>query len=402
MSEKFYKLSVEERIKKLKESTNLKAEDFKALESLDINISNNMIENVIGNFTMPMGIATNFIVDGKNYLVPMVTEEASVIAAASNGAKIAGEFKAISTPNITIGQIQLLDIKNYKKAEENIINNKEKILAIANSESKTITKLGGGAKDIKIRQLENMLIVHLLIDTKDAMGANIVNTMCEAVAPILEDLTGARANLKILSNLAMGRLTEVETRVKALNEDVIDGIIEAYEFAVIDPFRSVTHNKGIMNGIIALTLATGNDTRAVESAAHGYAAIDGIYKPLTHWEKSEEYLIGRIKIPIPIGIVGGATKILPGAKLAMKLLDITNVNELASLMGAVGLAQNLAALKALSTEGIQRGHMKLHAKNIAITAGAKTDEVNLLVEKLIQSGEIKVQNAKNILKDMRN
>ena len=400
----FFKLTIEERREKLKVITGLEDKDFKSLESLDLDIGNNMIENVIGNFTLPMGIATNFKVDGKSYLVPMVTEEASVIAAASNGAKLAlpEGFNVNYTSTIMIGQIQILDIKDFNIAEENILENKDEILELANSKSHTMVKLGGGAVDLKLRRIEDMLIVNLLVDTLDAMGANAINTMVETVAPFIEDLTGGRGGVKILSNLAVGRLTKAEVTIRGLEEELVDGIVDSFRFAQLDPFRAVTHNKGIMNGIIALAMATGNDTRAIESAAHGYAAINGAYRPLTKWKKDEDNnLYGSIEVPIPIGLVGGATNTLPASKTALKILDINGVKELAGLMASVGLAQNLAALKALSTEGIQRGHMNLHGKNIAIAAGARGKEVDILVEQMIEEGEIKLENAKEILKSIR-
>ncbi|RLI94422.1 MAG: hydroxymethylglutaryl-CoA reductase, degradative [Candidatus Altiarchaeales archaeon] len=365
----FYRLSVEERLNIVSRFSNLDDDekriltDGSSLDELDL-----MIENVIGKIEIPLGIAVNFLINGRDYLIPMAIEEPSVVAAASNAARIArsgGGFKATSTEPIMIGQIQLI-AKNPESAKEKILENKENILDIANSRDKILLDLGGGAKDLEVRIIDNMVIIHLLIDVRDAMGANIVNTMAESVAEYIEEITSGKIYLRILSNLAVKRLARASVSIPrdALSEEEMNGIIKAYEFALIDRYRAVTHNKGIMNGIIAVALATGNDTRAIESGAHGYASISGRYLPLTTWEIDEDgNLNGRIELPLAVGIVGGSTT-APYAKVSLKILNVKTARELSEVMASVGLAQNLAALRALSTEGIQKGHMKLHKRRL--------------------------------------
>jgi len=409
----FYKLPVEKRVEFVQTFADLSAEDFKILKkSLDIQTTDRMIENVIGNFEIPLGIAVNFKINGKEVLIPMATEESSVVAAASNAAKIAriqGGFSVKSTDPIMIGQIQILGIEDIVTAAENIMNEKDKILAIANAQDKILVNLGGGAKDLEVRILESptgkMLVTHLLVDVRDAMGANAVNTMVEALAPILAEITGGYVRLKILSNLADKRLvtaTAVFDKEKMGGEHIIDQFLESYTLASIDPYRAATHNKGIMNGIDAVIIATGNDFRAIESGAHAYAARDGQYTSLTrYWKDDDGNLVGEIELPLAIGIVGGAGSIHPKALVCKKILQISTAQELAEIIAAVGLAQNFAAVYALSTVGIQKGHMSLHAKNIAMMAGANESEIDTIAEQMIQEGIVKLDRAKELLEQLR-
>jgi len=413
--EGFYKLSPEERLKVVKEFANLNDEEMKIIKStgsLKLDQANRMIENVIGTIEIPLGIAVNFLINGRDYLIPMAIEEPSVIAAASNAARMArvkGGFCTSSTDPIMIGQIQLTGLKDTSKTKRVILSNKEKIIEIANEQDQMLVKIGGGAKDIEVRVLETpsgpMAIVHLLVDTRDAMGANVVNTMAEAVAPFIEKVTGGSVNLRIVSNLADMRLARAEAifdREVLGGEKVVDGIIEAYEFANSDPYRCTTHNKGIMNGIAAVTLATGNDTRAIEAGAHAFAAKKGGYKPLTTWEKtSEGDLLGKIELPMAVGTIGGATAVHPMAKICLKILGVKTARELGEVMAAVGLAQNLAALRAMVTEGIQRGHMKLHARNIAVMAGAQGEFIDQVAERLTRERKVRVDRAKEILEELK-
>ncbi len=410
----FYNLSVEERLKKVAEIAKLSDEEMKAVIStakLPIDIANRMIENVIGTFELPLAIATNFLIDGKDYLIPMVIEEPSVVAAASNAAKMAregGGFVTDYTSPLMIGQIQLVDVKNPFSAKFEILKNKEEIIAKANECDPVLVKLGGGCKDIEVRLIDSivgkMLVVHLIVDVRDAMGANAVNTMCEKVAPFVARIANAKAHLRIISNLAIYRLARAKAIFKKEaigGKEVVEGIVKAYAFAEADPFRCATHNKGIMNGISALMVATGNDFRAVEAGAHGYAAMKG-YKPLTKYEVLENGdLAGFIEVPIQAGIIGGATQTNPIAKICLKILGVKSGEELARVAAALGLAQNFAALRALATEGIQRGHMELHARNIAIMAGAKGDEIDKVAEKMIRDGKIRIDYAKELLQKLR-
>ncbi|EHL18261.1 hydroxymethylglutaryl-CoA reductase, degradative [Peptoanaerobacter stomatis] len=407
----FYKLSVEERLKEVAEFANLEDKHIKTIQNpevLDIEKADNMIENVIGRFTLPLGVALNFMINGKDYIIPMVTEEASVVAAASNAAKLArdsGGFYTNNTGSIMIAQVQVTDILDVDYTRIIVYEHKDEILKICNEKDPVLVKYGGGAKDIDVRIInskdEDFIVVHLKVNTLDAMGANAVNSMAEAVAPFIEKITGGKVYLRILSNLAVERLFRSRTKVKkeALGgEEVVDKIVSAYKFANADPFRATTHNKGIMNGISAVVLATGNDTRAIESGAHSYAAISGKYKSLTTWQKDKDGdLVGTIEIPLAVGLVGGATKIHPVAQAAIKILGVKTAGELGDIIASVGLAQNLAAIKALATEGIQRGHMSLHAKNIAVTAGAKGKELDRIVKKMIEDKNINLDYAKSLL-----
>ena len=409
----FYKLSVEERLDEVVKFANLDKEDIeniKNTDALDISKADNMVENVIGRFTLPMGVALNFKINDKDYIIPMVSEEASVIAAASNAAKLArssGGFYTSNTGSIMIAQIQIVGVKDVNYTRMVIYENKERILKICNDKDPVLVKFGGGALDIDVRVIEtnfeNMVILHLKVNTLDAMGANAVNTMAEAVAPFIETITGGTVYLRILSNLAIERLVRARTKIKKEElggEEVVNKIILAYTFAEADPFRATTHNKGIMNGISAVVLATGNDTRAIEAGAHAYASITGSYKPLTKWEKDNNGdLVGTIELPLALGLVGGATKIHPTAKTVVKILGVKSATELGEIVASVGLAQNLAAIKALATEGIQRGHMSLHAKNIASVAGAKGEELDRIVKKMIEDKNINLEYAKSLLKN---
>jgi len=410
----FYKLPLDERLRIVKEFAGLTDEEVEMLKnsgSMPLEIADRMIENVIGVFHLPFGIGTNFLINGKDYLVPMVIEEPSVVAAASNAAKMVragGGFKASTTDPVMIGQVQLTNVKDPQEAREIILGEKERILEIANEKDPILVKLGGGAKDIEVRVIDTikgpMVIVHLLVDVRDAMGANAVNTMAEAVAPYIEKITGGKVYLRIVSNLAVKRLARAECVVpkEALGgEEVVDGILYAYAFALADPYRAVTHNKGIMNGVVAVALATGQDTRAIEAGAHAYASLGGRYRPLSTWEKDENgNLRGFLEMPLAVGIVGGATRSNPLARVALKILGVKTARELAEVMVSVGLANNLAALRALATEGIQRGHMKLHARNIAIAVGAKGDLIDKVAERMVREGVIRMDRAKEILEEL--
>jgi hydroxymethylglutaryl-CoA reductase len=409
----FYKLPIEKRREIVTDFAELSEKDQLVFsESMDIKLADNMIENVLGNFEIPFGVAVNFRIDGKDILIPMAVEESSVVAAASNAAKMArihGGFKTTVTDPLMIGQIQVLDMPDIASAAEEIMNNKEKLLKIANEQDKVLVKFGGGAKDIEVRILDSplgkMIIMHLLVDVQDAMGANAVNTMVEALAPIIQDITNGRIRLKILSNLADKRLakaTAVFDKEKMGGEKIVDAFLEAYTLASIDPYRAATHNKGIMNGIDAVIIATGNDFRAVEAGAHAYAARDGQYTSLTTYKKDESgNLVGEIELPVAVGIVGGAGSIHPKALLCKKIMGIKTANDLSRIIASVGLAQNFAAVFALSTVGIQKGHMSLHAKNIAMMAGATDDEIERVAVQLVKEGKVKLDRAKEIIDSLR-
>lgn len=411
----FYKLSMEKRLEVIREYANLTAEEvalLKTSSSLPFNIADRMIENVVSVFPVPLGIATNFLINGKDYLVPMAIEEPSVVAAASNAAKIArtkGGFTASSTESIMIGQIQAVKISNAEKAKANILDIKEDLLEKANGQDPMLVSLGGGAKDLDVKVLKTsrgpMIITELYVDVKDAMGANVVNTMAEAVAPMIEKATGGRVYLRIVSNLATKRLaraTAVFDKEELGGGEVVDGIIDAYAFAASDPYRAATHNKGIMNGIIAVAIATCNDHRALEAGAHAYAARTGRYTSLTDWNTNENGdLVGSIELPMAVGIIGGATQTHPVAKIALKILNVKSASEFGEVLAAVGLAQNLAALRALVAEGIQRGHMELHARNIAIAAGATGPLIEKIADEMVRERRIRVDWAKELLKKYR-
>ncbi len=406
----FYKLRPEERLKVVKEFAGLTEEEAELVArtgALRIEQADKMIENVIGTMEVPLGIATNFLINGQDHLIPMATEEPSVVAAASNAAKMArekGGFHATTTDPVMIGQIQLTGVSDPFGARMQILARREEILTLANKQDPTLVRLGGGAKDMEVRVLDSrepVVVVHLLVDCRDAMGANAVNTMAEAVAPLVEELTGGRVYLRIISNLAVYRLARARAvfgRETIGGEEVVEGILKAYAFAVSDPFRAVTHNKGVMNGITAVVLATGNDTRAVEAGAHAYASINGGYKPLTRYEMNRDGdLVGTIELPLAVGLVGGATAVHPVAKANVKILGVKTARGLAEVMASVGLAQNFAALRALATEGIQKGHMALHARNIAVMAGAKGADIDRIAEQLVRERKVRLDRAKELL-----
>lgn len=407
----FFKLSPEERLREVTEFCNLTSEEQEILKDpncLDMDKADHMIENVIGRFALPLGVGLNFKINGKDYLIPMVSEEPSVVAAASNAAKIireSGGFTTSNTGSVMIAQIQITDVADPRFAKIVIEENKEKIKTLCNEKDPILVKFGGGMEDLEVRIIESiigkMVIVHLKVNTLDAMGANAVNTMAEAVSPLLEELTGGRAFLRILSNLAIHRLARARVKIKkeTIGEDIVDKIITAYAFAEADPFRAVTHNKGIMNGIIPVVLATGNDTRAIESGAHAYASITGRYTSLTTWEKDKNGdLVGTIELPMAVGLVGGATKIHPTARVAVKMLGVKSAAELGEIIASVGLANNFAAIKALATEGIQRGHMSLHARNLATVAGAKGEALESIVAQMIKEKNVRLEYAQELLK----
>ena len=409
----FFKLSPEERLKEVSEFTGITEAEQKMISmpgALDMEKADHMIENVIGTFQLPFGAALNFTINDKDYIVPMVIEEPSVVAAASNAAKMArenGGFHASNTGSIMIGMIQLVDVADPYSARIKVYENKAKIIEICNAIDPVLVKYGGGVQDIEVKIIETfigrMVIVQLNVNTLDAMGANAVNSMAEAVSPFIEEITGGKAYLRILSNLAVYRLARSRVTFKKEmigGEDVVDRIIAAYAFAAADPFRAATHNKGIMNGVIPVVMATGNDTRAIESGAHAYAARSGQYTSLTTWEKnSNGDLTGTIEIPMAVGLVGGATKIHPAAQAAVKMLGVKSAGELGEIIASVGLAQNFAALKALATEGIQRGHMSLHARNIASVAGAKGEELEAIVKKMVKEKNVRLEYAQELMKE---
>ncbi|BCU65390.1 hydroxymethylglutaryl-CoA reductase, degradative [Acinetobacter bouvetii DSM 14964 = CIP 107468] len=417
----FRKLTVSERLKEVSKIAGLNAQQQQLLENdgaLVCDLANGMIENVIGKFELPFGVAANFQINGKDHLIPMVVEEPSVVAAASYMAKIVrenGGFRTSSTEPLMRAQVQILGIESAEKAKEILLANKQEIIQLANSKDKFLISLGGGCKDIEVHLFEStkvgpMAVMHLIVNVCDAMGANTVNTMAETVTPLVEKLTGGQVRLRILSNLADLRLVRAELTVRPdqlkqeslSGEEVIERMLEAYEFAVIDPYRAATHNKGIMNGIDPVVVATGNDWRAIEAGAHVYAAKNGQYTSLTAWEKDAQgNLVGRIELPMAVGLVGGATKTHPLAQLSIQMLNIESASELGEVIAAVGLAQNMAAMRALATEGIQRGHMALHARNIAVVAGANLEEVDLIVAKMVAEHDVRNDRALELLAELR-
>jgi hydroxymethylglutaryl-CoA reductase len=413
--EGFYKLSIAERLKKVKEFGELTDEEAMALSGfggIDPSIPDSMIENAVGSMPVPLGIAANFTINDREYLIPMAIEEPSVVAAASNAAKMAldaGGFTTSSDPPVMIGQIQITGLDDPERARELVLGKSGDLLKRANEQDPMLVKVGGGARGIEARVIETrsgpQVIVHILVDVRDAMGANAVNTMAEALAPTLEEMTGGRVYLRILSNLAVRRLARASAVWKKESiggESVVDGIVEAYSFADADPYRCATHNKGIMNGIDAVMLATGNDTRAIEAGAHAYASMSGAYKPLTRYEKtSDGDLRGAIELPMAVGLIGGATKVHPTARAAVKLLGVKSAGELAEIAAAVGLAQNFAALRALATEGIQKGHMTLHARNIAISAGCPPELVDDVVRVMVSERKVRMDRAAEIVEELK-
>ena len=409
----FYKLTPKERIRHVKEFADLTDKEVKILQStgsLGMELADRMIENVVGAFPIPLGIAMNFFINRKDYMIPIAIEEPSVVAAATYAAKMAREkdgFFTSSTEPVMIGQIQAVEIKDPFGAKMKILAAKKEILKKANDQDPMLVSVGGGAREIEVKVIDTktgpMVITELHVDCRDAMGANAVNTMAEAVAPIIERITGGRVYLRIISNLAVKRLARAWTVIpkEAVGgEEVVDGIIEAYSFAAADPYRAATHNKGILNGIIGVVIATGNDHRAIEAGAHAYASRNGHYSSLSYWEKnSDGDLVGSIELPMAVGLIGGATKVHPTAKVVLKILGVKTANELGEIMVAVGLAQNLGALRALAHEGIQRGHMSLHARNVAITAGASGELIDMIVERMVKERKVRMDRAIELLEE---
>ena len=411
---KFFEKSRKERLDIVANFANLSNEELDILQSDNGGISfdkaDKMVENAIGTFSLPLGIATNFKINGKDYIIPMVIEEPSVIAAASKGAKVArikGGFEVTADESYSIGQIQVLDV-DISSAIQQINDSSNEILQLANSKSNTLSKMGKGAKEISCKEIDTpsgkMLIVELLIDVGDAMGANVTNTMCEAVSPLIEKITGGRTLLRILSNYSTRRIAKAKAvfeKEAVGGEKVVDNIILAFEFADNDVYRAVTHNKGIMNGTISVANATGQDSRAIEAAANAYAAKSGKYRSLSKWSKDNDgNLVGTLEIPLSVGIVGGIANVHPVAKVCTKILGVSSAQELACVMTATGLAQNYSAIRALATEGIQKGHMRLHARNLAAAAGATPEQIDEIVQKMIEEKKISLDRAKELLEQI--
>jgi len=415
----FYNFSLEQRLAELAQRSVLSEEDVAALSGragLTAEQADRMIENVVGVHSLPLGIALNFIVNGREVLVPMAVEEPSVVAGASFMAKLArstGGFVAAADPPEMIGQIQLLELSDLPAAQRAILDQKEQLLAEISELDPVLSRLGGGPRDLYVRLIEDspigaFLVVHLIYDVRDAMGANAVNTAVEYLAPCLEAISGGKSHLRILSNLADHRLARAQCSIPLSTlafgefkaEDVRDGIIAAWAFAMADPYRAATHNKGIMNGIDPVVIATGNDWRAIEAGAHAYAARNGRYTSLSTWGRDDSgNLLGSLELPMAVGIVGGATGVLPTARASLKLMGVSSAAELAEIIVSVGLAQNLAALRALATEGIQRGHMGLHARQVAIAAGAQGEMVERLAVQLVAEKIVRVDRATEILEE---
>lgn len=411
----FYKMPIEERVKAISDQVGLTPEEQKLLKSgggLSLEAADHMTENVVGTIAYPFSVAVNFKLNGRDVFIPMAGEEPSVVAAASNMARIMRNgpgIKVTSTPPVMIGQIQLTDVPDMNKAVRELKEKKQQLIDMANEVDPVLVKFGGGAKDMELRPIETsagpMLVVHLLVDCRDAMGANAVNTMAETLAPMLGELTGAKPLLRIISNLADRRTCRAEAVVEKEDiggEDKVDRIVQAWAFADADPYRAATHNKGIMNGTVAVALAFAQDHRALEAGAHSYAARTGRYRSLSRWSKNEDGdLVGVLEMPMAVGLVGGATRSHPMAQLAVKILGCTKAQELGEAMTAVGLAQNLGALRALTQEGIQHGHMRLHARNLVVMAGATGDMVEEAVKQLAESGQIRFNKAQEIVAKLK-
>ncbi|MEW6239947.1 MAG: hydroxymethylglutaryl-CoA reductase, degradative [Chloroflexota bacterium] len=421
----FYDLTLDERRARLADASLLTPESLSAWTAggLSADAADHMIENVVGLYSLPLGIALNFMVNGRDVLVPMAIEEPSVVAGASFMAKLAragGGFTAATTEPLMIGQMQVINVANLHEAKLKLYEHKADLLAEADTIDPVLKKFGGGALDLEVRIIEDspigaFLVVHLIYDVRDAMGANAVNTACERLAPHIESITGGRVHLRILSNLADHRLARARCTIPLselafgrgdstsrayTGEEVRDGIIAAYAFAAADPYRAATHNKGIMNGVDAVVIATGNDWRAIEAGAHAYAARSGKYTSLSTWGKDKNGdLVGTLEMPMAVGIVGGATKVHPAAQAAVKLMGVKTANELAEIIVSVGLAQNMAALRALATEGIQRGHMSLHARQVAIAAGANGDLIEKVAARLVAEKTVRIDKAEEVLKE---
>ena len=412
----FHRLTIEERLDQIASMTELGQDEIQCLKkfgNLPEETANGMVENVIGVMGIPFGVATNLILDGKEMLVPMATEESSVIAAVCNASKqcrTSGGVTCSVSGSEMIAQIQLLSLPNPHYARQVLLEKKEKIRELCDAIDPLLLENGGGFRDLEVRILETrggtMIILHLIVDTQDAMGANAVNSMAESLAPKIEEWTGGRVNLRILSNLADRRLARARAvwNLEDLGgEQVRDDMLAASWFAEADPYRAATHNKGIMNGVSAVALVTGNDTRALEAGAHAYASRSGRYTSLSRWETDGTgNLVGSLEMPMAVGLIGGATRVHPIVKIALKILGVNKAEDLARVMAAVGLVQNFGALKALATIGIQKGHMALHSKNVAMTAGAVGDEVDLLAKRLVEIGKIRTDAAEEELAKIRN
>ncbi|GAB4075203.1 hydroxymethylglutaryl-CoA reductase, degradative [Barrientosiimonas marina] len=421
----FYNMTVDERRQLLASMDLIQDDDAAYLfakQPLAVETADHMIENVIGTFPLPLGLGLNFLINGQDYVVPMAIEEPSVVASASHIAKIvrdAGGFTAESTGRVMTGQIQVIGCPDFAAARDAVLANKARLLKAADEAYPSLQKRGGGARDLDVRLLNEasdssynqMLVLHLYVDTRDAMGANMLNTMAESLAPVVEDLTAGKVYLRILSNypencLARARCVIPPEKLQTGNfsgEAVRDGVIHAYEFAASDPYRAVTHNKGIMNGIDPVVIASGNDWRAIEAGAHAHAARSGMYTSMSTWYTDEQgNLVGELELPMPVGTVGGSIRVHPMAKLAHKLLNVTLAAELAQVIVTVGLAQNLGALKALATEGIQKGHMALHSRSVAIAAGATGEMIDMISERLIEENDVRMGKAKELVADYQN
>ena len=420
----YYNLSIAERRAKLTKAAGIAPGDVNAFGEdggLSVEAADHMIENVIGTFDLPLGIALNFLINGKEVLVPFAIEEPSVVAGASFMAKLSrasGGFHATATDPIMIGQIQIIRLVDLNAARLKLFEHKDELLAEATLADPVLKKFGGGARDIEVRVIDDspigpFLVLHLLYDVRDAMGANAVNTACEKLAPLIESITGGKVHLRILSNLADKRLARARVTVPVSEltigfeqykgETVRDGIIAAWAFAACDPYRAATHNKGIMNGVDAVVIATGNDWRAVEAGAHAYAARTGRYSSLSTWGRDASgNLVGTLEMPMAVGIIGGATRVHPAAQAAIKLMGVTSARELAEIVVSVGLAQNMAALRALATEGIQRGHMSLHARQVAIAAGAAGELIEKIAARMVAEKIVRIDRAEELLKELRN
>ncbi len=407
----FYKKNWQERLAFVKTFANLSDEDvelLKLVRTVDGYAHDPTIENVVSGIVIPLGIATNFIINGKDYLIPMATEEPSVVAGACHAAKLArpnGGFITHIEASMMIGQLLVVNVVDPAQAQKKIAENEASLLAHANTQDPFLVSIGGGARTICVRQLQtprgSFLVIHVQVDVKDAMGANIVNSMLEALAPVIVDLIGGSARVKIVSNLATSRIVTATATWKRedLGQELIDAFLDVYTFACVDPYRAVTHNKGIMNGIDAVVLATGNDFRAVEAGAHGFAAFERPYAPLSDYTiNAQGDLVGTLRIPIAVGTVGGTTKSNSIASLCLRILGVSTAGELASVMAAVGLAQNFAALKVLASEGIQKGHMRLHSRNIAINAGVPAHLVDDIAQCMVSEGKVTFAHAQELLK----
>jgi hydroxymethylglutaryl-CoA reductase len=416
----FYNKTLADRLQAVAEEVGLSQEEIDIFSKVGLSLdgADHMIENVVGLYSLPFGIATNFRINHKEVLVPMVLEEPSVVAGASLAARLAreaGGFSASSDEPVMIAQMQILDLVNPHQARLAVLAQKARILEFAQTTDPVIMKLGGGPREVEVRLIEDspigpMLVLHLLYDCRDAMGANTINTAAEALKPMVEEITGGRVNLRILSNLADHRLARSTCVIpaSALAFDQFDGefvrdrIIEAYAFAAADPYRAATHNKGIMNGVDAVVIATGNDWRAIEAGAHAYAARSGKYTSLSHWGTDKDgNLVGTLEMPMAVGIVGGATKVHPTARMALKIMGIQSARELAEVIVSVGLAQNFAAIRALATEGIQRGHMSLHARQLAMAAGAEGDEIQRIAAQMVKEKQVRLDRAQALVEEIK-